>query len=101
MRDAQALAERGDARRIFGAPHDRGRVADEGPAAGNFVEEFDAILEARAVDEPDRRVARREALQRGDQGFGVKSGLRIAGAAVRRRQRPRIRVVEEIGDEGR
>ena len=94
---AQSAATRAG---ILGAPHDLGRVADERPAAGNFVEKFDAILEARAIDEPDRRLARREALQRGDQGSRVKSGLGIAGAAGRGRERPGIHVVEEIGDEG-
>ena len=77
-------------------------LPDEGPAAGNLVQKFDAILEARAIGKTRPACGP----PRGPRSAGisvsrVKSGLRIAGAAVRGRKRPCIRVVEEIGDEGR
>ena len=100
VRYAQRAAEFGDQDRIFRAADGVRLVAEQGPAARDLVEQFDAILETRGVDEADGRAPLRQPLQRRKQCFCIKSRVRIADAASCGREASGVRVVEEIGDEG-
>jgi len=100
MGNAKGSANPGQSHRILYGSNYFWRVPEERPAALDSLEEFDAILESGAINEPARRLAFGERFERGNEGLLAKSTFEAAhDQAVGGAELARIQIVEKIGDE--
>ena len=101
MRDAQSLAQaRAIARGSLARRTTPGLLPNKRPAAPGLVQQFGAILEARAVDETDRRMASPPGPP--NAAISASTSKPASGSPARQlatQSSPGIRVVEEVGDE--
>ena len=99
MGDAEVATGLCEPARVFCLGNDPGTIAIDSKMPCQRIDDFGPILESAAIDDADRRFVRGERLEPFDEHAGLEALLNAACRHVGGAERPRIEIVEEIGDE--